>query len=127
MHLSSHINTFSLIYRRKTYKYINFLFQLKYLIFLIFRVEITDPYRADFPNRFQFFSVLTNDPTNLPVLPSNLPSTDASQAPNNHYLFDYIKDNLTIHSNILSNNFFWNNANSINLPYLPYFSNCKVF
>lgn len=93
-------------------------------------IEIAQPHRANYPNRYQFFSVLKND-QELPGLPTNLPSRKAIWPPADNFTFDYIRNNLSIHNDAIvispSDSLYWDDQKYVNLPFLPYFSNCKVF
>lgn len=67
----------------------------------------------------------------MPSLPTNLPSKDATNpGPSKNFSFDYIRSNLSLHADAVfitpTDSFYWNSETYASLPYLPYFSNCKV-
>lgn len=74
--------------------------------------------------------MLSND-VSFPSLPTNLPSKDAASPPPTNFTFDYLRDNLSIHTDAVvispSDSLYWNGEDYVNLPFLPYFSNCKVY
>ena len=89
------------------------------------------PYRANYPNRYMFFSVLANQPS-LPELPTNLPTytTNLYAQSSLNFILDYIRYNLSQHPDSVlispSDSVYWGSQNYVNLPFLPYFSNCQV-
>ena len=90
------------------------------------------PYRANYPNRYMFFSVLANEPDAFPELPTNLPTmnTDSYSKSGLNFTLDYIRYNLSMHPDRTlispSDSIYWGSQNYVNLPFLPYFSNCQV-
>jgi hypothetical protein len=102
-------------------------------------VEIRTPYRAEYGQRKIFASTLVNEyqisiPMNAPKLQSNvedMPPSMVSFASNNNYkmetgntqrIVSKRDKNLWVPASL-----YWQERDAINLPYLPYFSNCKGY
>lgn len=98
-------------------------------------VEIRYPNRADYGTQQIFIASLVIDyQISLPLnSPKQMPDKDSF--PNNLVSFAYSQDNWnpvrhrsTKNRNIwIPTSLYWNDRDRINLPYVPYFSNCKGF
>ena len=115
-------------------------FNLKYIFKDSTVVQIRTPNRAEYGTEKTFVAILKNEysiglPINAPVLQqvdtTSLPEYSLTYAFNTDYVYETGKVNRVVTSRgkniFVPSSVYWQEREAINLPYLPYFSNCKGY